>query len=342
MLRLSIICVFFTYTFLQSMADPDESSFKEDEDLSQLRTQFEKFKETYNKAYEEHEEENRFQIFVENLKKAKEMQEQDRGTAEYGITKFSDMSDEEFNGFYFNEELSNASSWPKEAFYQDEGTPMTNLSCPRQCDWRKYGAVTQVKDQRKCGSCWAFAAVANIESMWYIKRKQLVDLSEQELLDCDTYDKACKGGYPYNAYNVIMKLGGVMRACDYKYVAARRTCRFRSTAVAAKIVTFRSIRSHECEMSAWIARNGPLVVTMNAAAMKGYKRGIARPSFYGCRPNVMNHVVAIVGYGVYRTYPYWIIKNSWGANWGEQGYFRIYRGEKACGLNQFPVSAIVN
>uniref|UniRef100_UPI00398E9214 cathepsin L-like n=1 Tax=Pristiophorus japonicus TaxID=55135 RepID=UPI00398E9214 len=342
MFRLAIVCLTITCSLLQSEAINQGPYLEdEDEDRVQMRSQFEKFKAMYNKDYEDLEEENRFNIFVENMEKAKRMQEQDRGTAVYGMNKFSDMSDEEFDGFYFNPAMSNNSFWPKEAYWTEEDGRLTNLTGPRFVDWRKHGAVTGVKNQRKCGSCWAFGTVANIESMWYIRHKKLVVLSEQELLDCDTWDHACKGGYTYNAFRAIISLGGVMRERDYTYTATKGRCSFKRTKVMAQIVSYRNLRPHEQEMKAWLARNGPITVTINGVALKGYRRGIIRPTFSECRPNKMTHVVLIVGYGVVRSHPYWIIKNSWGANWGEQGYFRIYRGEQACGLNRFPTTAMV-
>uniref|UniRef100_UPI00398EDD42 cathepsin L-like isoform X1 n=2 Tax=Pristiophorus japonicus TaxID=55135 RepID=UPI00398EDD42 len=357
MFRLAIVCLTITCSLLQSEAitegpyleyeDEDgvitEGPYLEgaDEDGEQMRSQFVKFKAMYNKNYEDLEEESRFNIFVENMEKAKRMQEQDRGTAVYGMNEFSDMSDEEFDGFYFNPAMSNNSVWPKEAYWTEEDGRLTNLSCPSSWDWRHHGAVTVVKNQRKCGSCWAFGAVANIESMWYIRHKKLVVLSEQELLDCDTWDHGCGGGYPYNAFNAIQKLGGMMCQRSYRYVAAKRRCQFQRTRVIAKISTYRNIRPHECEMKAWVSQVGPITITMNASVLKGYHYGIIRPHAATCSCRRLNHVALIVGYGVEKRNPYWIIKNSWGRRWGEKGYFRMYRGEQACGINRFPLTAMV-
>ncbi|XP_067877687.1 cathepsin F-like [Heterodontus francisci] len=341
MFRLAVIGLAFTCGLLQSEATPQGDDL-ETEDADRLLSQFKEFKVTYNKHYDKVEEEKRFRIFAENLQKAKKMQDQDRGSAEYGITKFSDMSDEEFDAFYLNPEISeNNSTWPMEAYLSAETKRLENLTAPCSFDWRQRGAVTYVRNQKRCGSCWAFATIANIESMWYIRRKKLIVLSEQELLDCDSWDRACKGGYPYTAFNAIISLGGVMRQVDYRYKALKGSCTFRRSRAVVKITTYHNIRSHEVEMKAWVAQKGPIIIQMNAAAMKGYKRGIARPFSCYCSPWKLNHVVLIVGYGVSRGLPYWIIKNSWGANWGEKGYFRIYRGENSCGLNRFPCSSFV-
>ncbi|XP_051900922.1 cathepsin F-like [Pristis pectinata] len=271
----------------------------DDEEMLQLRSQFEEFKATYNKEYEgEEEEDHRFQIFVQNLRKAQKLQEEDRGTAEYGVNKFSDMSDEEFDQFYLNPLMMNDSSWMQKIAELPMAEPMANCSVPRQWDWRKKGAVTRVKDQRKCGSCWAFATIANLESMWYLKTKRLVSMSEQELLDCDTYDHACKGGYPYNAFQSIMKIGGMMSSRDYPYLASRYRCRFRRRSRVLQVRSYQYITPHEREMTTWVALKGPIIVTMNAAAMRGYKGGIIRPNRYNCSCKKMNHVLLVVGYGI--------------------------------------------
>ncbi|XP_069749961.1 cathepsin L-like isoform X2 [Narcine bancroftii] len=321
---------------------PDELVEDEDEDMELLRAEFEKFKVTYKKLYDgEEEEENRFRIFEENLVRARKWQQEDRGTAVYGVNKFSDMSDEEFDQFYLNPLIMSNSSWPQEHDWDPEDAPLANRSVPRCWNWRRMGIVTPVKNQRRCGSCWAFGVTANVESLWALKTKRLISMSEQELLDCDTYDKACKGGYPYSAFSSLIKLGGMMSERAYRYRARKGSCRFRRRRCVAKIQSYRNLRPHECYMKHWVATNGPIVITMNAAALKGYKRGIIRPNQYNCPSSKMNHVLMVVGYGVRRNIPYWTLKNCWGKNWGENGYFRIARNEKACGINKYPTSAII-
>ncbi|XP_078061002.1 LOW QUALITY PROTEIN: cathepsin L-like [Mustelus asterias] len=337
MFRLTLICLALSCSLVQSKV-----SHLNVDDEGELRTQFEEFKVKYKKDYEGLEEERRFRIFVDNLKEAKRMQEQDRGTAVYGVTKFSDLSDEEFAKYYLNPIISNNNgTWPEEVKWTEANGRLANLSAPSRFNWKKKGAITRVKDQRRCGCCWAFGAVASIESMWFIRTKKLVELSEQELVDCDTLDHGCRGGYPYNAFNSIINMGGIMDSEDYSYRGIKDVCAFKQSKVSAKIQSYRNIRPHEAEMAAWLAQEGPIVVTMNAGAMKGYVRGISRPELNECSPNNLNHVVLVVGYAVSRRHPFWIIKNSWGADWGERGYFRLYRGEEACGINKFPTCALV-
>ncbi|XP_078391578.1 cathepsin L-like [Cetorhinus maximus] len=209
MFRVAVICLALSFSLLHAETDVEEDDI-DIEDESELRSKFEDFKVQYKKDYDQAEEEKRFQIFVENLKTAKRMQEQDIGTAIYGITKFSDMSDEEFGSFYLNPVISNNNdTWPEEMLSAEVAEPLTNVSIPKCFDWRTKGAVTCVKDQRRCASSWAFGSVANIETLVYIKTKILRTLSEQELMDCDHWDKGCQGGYPFNAFNSICRLGAV-------------------------------------------------------------------------------------------------------------------------------------
>ncbi|XP_059497528.1 cathepsin L-like [Stegostoma tigrinum] len=341
MLQLAVICLALSYTLQLSGANLIDNALQIDDETA-MRAQFEDFKMKYKKKYDQEEEERRFQIFVENLKDAKRMQGEDQATAVYGVNKFSDISDEEFEKFYLNPTISeDNSTWPEEYKWTEGSERLENLSCPRRVDWRRRRAVTRVKNQGRCASSWAFGVVANIESVWYIKKRQLLILSEQELLDCDSWDRGCKGGFAYNAFNSIVSLGGLMRFRDYRYRASRGSCKLIKSKVSVRIRTFRSIRPHEVEMRVWVAHRSPIVVTINAAALKGYRRGIIRPRFGRCSSTRLNHVVTIVGYGRCGRHRYWIVKNSWGVNWGERGYFRIYRGEQACGINRFPCTCVL-
>ncbi|XP_015686035.1 cathepsin F-like, partial [Protobothrops mucrosquamatus] len=124
----------------------------------------------------------------------------DQGTAEYGVTKFSDLTEEEFHSTYLNPLLAKLPGRPMKV------ASIPNGSFPEEWDWRDHGAVTGVKNQGDCGSCWAFSVTGNIEGQWYLRKGTLLSLSEQELVDCDVIDKACGGGLPSNAYEAIEKL----------------------------------------------------------------------------------------------------------------------------------------
>merc|ERR1719239_683277 len=170
-------------------------------------------------------------------------------------------------------------------------------------------AVTPVKNQGACGSCWAFSVTGNVEGQQAIKNGELLSLSEQELVDCDKRDNRSK--------------------------------------VAVRVSGGVEISQNETQMAQWLFKNGPISVGLNANAMQFYKGGVSHPWKFLCSADGIDHGVLIVGFGeheyplFHKKMPYWIIKNSWGEGWGEQGYYRLYRGDGTCGINMMTSSAVV-
>ncbi|KAJ6652108.1 hypothetical protein lerEdw1_013365 [Lerista edwardsae] len=298
---------------------------------------FKDFVATYKKSYQDREEtEKRFRIFAENLERARAIQELDQGTAEYGVTKFSDLTEEEFRATYLNPLLAKLPGRPMKP------AAAPSSPAPDEWDWREHGAVTGVKNQGECGSCWAFSVTGNVEGQWFLHKGSLVSLSEQELLDCDSVDKACRGGLPSSAYEAIEQLGGLETERDYSYEGYEQKCGFSREKVAVYINSSVAISKDERVMAAWLAKNGPISIALNAFAMQFYKRGISHPFFLLCNPWMIDHAVLLVGYGTHNNVPFWAIKNSWGEDWGEQGYYYLHRGSRACGMNTMCSSAVVD
>jgi len=206
-----------------------------------------------------------------------------------------------------------------------------------------------VKNQGSCGSCWAFSVTGNIEGLHAIQSGQLKSFSEQELVDCDDLDAGCNGGLPDNAVKFIEKEGGLEFESDYPYTAHRsKACNFNeslSRVRVAGVVDFK--KGEEDSMAKWLISNGPISIGINANAMQFYRGGISHPWKALCRPSSLDHGVLIVGFGVAeypafnKTMPYWIIKNSWGPKWGEQGYYRVHRGDNTCGVSSMASSAVL-
>lgn len=303
---------------------------------------FHKYVVKHKKHYitDKNEYKKRFEIYKENLVLARKMQDMEQGSAKYGETVFSDLTVEEFKKYY------RMPGWGK-PLYEMKEAEIPKGEIPSAFDWRDKGAVTPVKNQGQCGSCWAFSTTGNIEGQWKIKKGQLLSLSEQELVDCDTVDQGCNGGLPANAYKQIMKLGGLETEQEYPYDAVDEKCKFKKSEAVVYVNGSVSISKDETKMAAWLVANGPISIGINANMMQFYMGGVAHPWKIFCNPSSLDHGVLIVGYGVKKSWlfgdePYWIIKNSWGESWGEQGYYFIYRGDGSCGLNTMCTSAVID
>ncbi|KYN27092.1 PREDICTED: uncharacterized protein LOC108757840 [Trachymyrmex cornetzi] len=305
---------------------------------------FDNFITTYNRTYSSSEERNlRFKIFRENLNFIEMLRKNEQGTGRYGVNMFADVSQKEFRTRYLG---------LRPDLRSENEIPLPKVEIPDidllpTFDWRQKGVVTPVKNQGQCGSCWAFSVTGNVEGQYAIKHGQLLSLSEQELVDCDNLDEGCNGGLPDNAYRAIEQLGGLELESDYPYEAENEKCHFKQNLVKVELASAVNITSNETQIAQWLVRNGPIAIGINANAMQFYMGGVSHPLKFLCNPKNLDHGVLIVGYGkssyplFHKDLPYWIIKNSWGKSWGEQGYYRVYRGDGTCGLNTMASSAVV-
>ncbi|CAB3246360.1 unnamed protein product [Arctia plantaginis] len=303
------------------------------------------FVATYNPSYSnDHVEfERRFEIFKANIKKIHELNVHEKGTATYGVTRFADLTYKEFKARYtgVNRSLRNNSQ------VSMKKADIPNLNLPANFDWREFDSVTEVKDQGSCGSGWAFSVIGNIEGQWRMQSGELVQLSEQQLLDCDTTDNGCGGGLPEHAYRAVEEMGGLETETNYPYESEGGKCAFNKTMAKVKIQGSVNITSNETAMAQWLVQNGPISVGINAMTMQFYVGGISHPWKSYCNASSIDHAVLIVGFGVkeypayHKKIPYWIVKNSWGKSWGEEGYYRVYRGDGTCGIDRMATSAFI-
>jgi len=209
---------------------------------------------------------------------------------------------------------------------------------PDKLDHRDAGMVTEVKDQGQCGSCWAFSATGSLEGMWKHKKDDLISMSEQQMVDCG--QGSCQGGYMNNGWKTVEN--GINKEDDYPYEARNGKCRADSDNFVATNTGFKRVSHQEDALQSALYEVGyPISVAIHVgSAFQHYNGGIfSAPT---CRYLRLNHGVLAVGYDKSASKPYWIVKNSWGGNWGESGYIRMKIGENSCGIVKDPMYPILD
>jgi hypothetical protein len=273
----------------------------------------------HNKAYATTEEFNlRREIFSQNIDHVNDLNAKHMligGDAVFGLTKFSDMSKAEFKAKMLTAKprpVVNAITLP------------VNPNAPNDVDWRNQGAVTDVKDQGQCGSCWAFSATEAAESYFFLdKQGGLPTLSPQQVVSCDPYDYGCNGGWPYDAFTYLKGAGGQESESAYPYTSGggdTGTCQFDGSDIVARVSGYQSVTGGEAGLASALGA-GPPSVCVAAEDWYSYTGGVLRSCSGG-----VDHCVQAVGY----TSDYWIVRNSWGSSWGEAGYIFIARGSDLC------------
>jgi len=289
---------------------------------------FHSFKAAHGKSYltpKEHE--YRMKVFSDNVRKIeKHNAEARRGLHSFtmAINQFADLTEEEFSqtlGFTPTPLVG----VPK----HNSSIPIRNLA--DSVNWVDQGYVTSVKDQRSCGSCWAFSAAGALEGAFFKKGMDLVSLSPQMFVDCDQISSGCNGGTMESAFYYTKK-HGVMTEADYPYKGYDSYCKFDENSIVDKVSGYESVAENEPALQAALAEVGPISVAINADPIQFYSSGVLTR----CASGQMNHAVLLVGYGTEGGEDYWLIKNSWGKSWGEDGYFKLGRNMgKLCHISDW-------
>ncbi|XP_033022707.1 pro-cathepsin H [Lacerta agilis] len=282
-----------------------------------------------NKQYSLEEYRQRFQIFLSNKQKI-EKHNAGNHTFQMGLNQFADMTFAEFRKKYLWREPQNCSATIGN-FISRGG------ACPKSIDWRKKGNfVTPVKNQGPCGSCWTFSTTGCLESAIAIATGTLLDLAEQQLVDCAQAfnNHGCSGGLPSQAFEYILYNKGLMGEDDYPYTAQNGTCKFQGQKAVAFVKKVVNITlNDEQGMVEAVGRYNPLSFAFEVTDdFMLYTKGVYSSEHCDKTPDKVNHAVLAVGYGEENGLLYWIVKNSWGPSWGMDGYFYIERGKNMCGL----------
>ncbi|CAF1371257.1 unnamed protein product, partial [Didymodactylos carnosus] len=215
---------------------------------------------------------------------------------------------------------------------------LINKNIPESIDWRIMGAVTPVKDQGICGSCWSFGTTGALEGAYFVKHGVMADLSEQDLIDCSWGfgNNGCDGGEDFRAYQYIMKHGGIALEEAYgPYLQQDGFCHHDNSTKGAKILGYVNItEGDEQALKIALANKGPVSVGIDAAhkTFVFYSSGVYYEPDCGSSEEALDHAVLAVGYGTLAGEDYWLVKNSWSTYWGNDGYVLMSRKNNNCGV----------
>lgn len=304
------------------------------------QTLFNDFKNKYNKIYNSvNEQQYRLNIFIDNYKYINEHNNKNLSYT-LGINHLTDLKPDELTlGYNVDFGHNKCSNFNKNYEYQ---------SLPTSIDWRDRNAVTSVKNQGQCGSCWSFSATGAMEGSWAISEGELISLSEQQLVDCSSGfgsygNHGCNGGLMDYAFDYAIDNGMCIES-EYKYTAKQETCNNN----CKKYATFSSCQdvkeNNQQDLTAAVAQQ-PVSVAIEADTREFqlYESGVITGN--DCGTN-LDHGVLIVGYGNENGQDYWLVKNSWGTEWGDSGYVKIARSSSIndigiCGIASTPSFPIV-
>ncbi|CUG86391.1 cathepsin-L cysteine peptidase, putative [Bodo saltans] len=300
----------------------------------QLHKEFQSFKAKYQKKYISHDEEmHALRAFGRNRELINEMR-MSNPEAKFGQTRFSDMTQNEFMS-----KMLRSHAKPAAPVSPGQTTAVTSegQALPKEINWVTRGAVSPVRDQGDCASDWAFAAVDNIEGVNFVKNGQLTLLSTEELLSCTNNGDACNGGITAAAFEWLLNKegGNIMTAASWPGETGTSNCTFVGKTVGATISGYQSLGQSEALLQVATVNYGPIAVGVDALSWQFYESGVLT----NCSASSIDHMVTVVGYNEEGSTPYWIVKNSWGTDFGLDGYIWIQKGVNACGIKEMAITA---
>jgi C1A family cysteine protease len=299
---------------------------------------FKNWVKQHSKQYHPEEFMPRYDNFKENLEFVKEHNLKNT-SFKLSVNHFADMTQEEFRAKYLGYKMVDRS------FLRGKNTPVelnqVRVALPSSVDWNSAGAVTPVKNQGQCGSCWAFSTTGATEGAWFLAKNSLVSLSEQQLVDCSGAqgNQGCNGGLMDQAFQYIISNGGLCSEADYPYTGQDGTC----NTSCKKVVTiskFVDVKVNDETALQTASAQQPIAIAIEAdqSVFQFYSSGVLDDASCGVN---LDHGVLLTGYGTDSGKDYWTVKNSWGASWGAAGYIKIVRNvngnwARQCGLTSDP------
>ncbi|XP_060531362.1 cathepsin O-like [Cylas formicarius] len=301
------------------------------QDENNLRQLFDEYLTEFNKSYGDSSTYNRRMRHFENSLQTINFLNKNRSSrsANYGLTKFSDMSPEEFRSQYLGQRYFDGKLIP-----EITENRRSAFALPEKVDWRQKRAITKIKNQNDCGACWAFAVVETVESLNAIRHGELAQLSVQQMIDCSTNNYGCKGGDICSLLSWLKSNNAsVVKESEYPLVLRPHKCRWNASLPGVRIDDFvcLSLVGNENLLLTLLATEGPVAVAVNAQTWQNYVGGVIQFHCDGEAAS-LNHAVQIVGYDLSQNVPHYIVRNSWGDEFGDQGYLYIAIGNNLCGI----------